>query len=150
MTRGTFTFLQETGAMQEHGPVQTTIGDGGLAPDVAGALAYVLGPITGVLFLIIGRSRFVRFHAMQSIGVAVGWIVLAIAISIFTGIRSALPLIGWMIGSLIGLLLWSIVGFAGFGLWLYLMFRAFQGDEWEVPLVGAQVRRLNAGQQPVR
>ena len=43
----------------------------GLAPHVAGALAYVLGPITGVVFLVIEKdNRFVRFHAAQSIAVS--------------------------------------------------------------------------------
>ena len=50
----------------------------GLTPNVAGALAYLLGFITGVLFLVIDpfkNDRFVRFHAFQSIFFNVLWIV---------------------------------------------------------------------------
>jgi uncharacterized membrane protein len=40
----------------------------GLAANVAGLLTYILGPITGVLFLVLEKeNRFVRFHAMQSV-----------------------------------------------------------------------------------
>ncbi len=49
----------------------TTTSSTGLAPNVAAALSYILGPITGVLFLVLEKeNRFVRFHAAQSITVA--------------------------------------------------------------------------------
>ncbi len=50
----------------------------GLTPNVAGALAYLVGVITGILFLVIDpfkTDRFVRFHAFQSIFFNVAWIV---------------------------------------------------------------------------
>ena len=55
-----------------------------------------------------------------------------------------MPIIGW----LIGLALTLVVGLGSFVLWLLLMFRAYQGSEWEVPGVGGQARRL-AGRMPV-
>jgi len=42
----------------------------GLTSNIAAALAYVLGLVTGIIFLVLEpykRDRFVRFHAMQSI-----------------------------------------------------------------------------------
>ena len=40
----------------------------GLEPNVAGLLCYLGGWITGIIFLVIEqKSRFVRFHALQSI-----------------------------------------------------------------------------------
>ena len=40
----------------------------GLTENVAGLLCYVLGWITGVIFLLIeSENKFVRYHAMQSI-----------------------------------------------------------------------------------
>ena len=42
-------------------PATTTPTSTGLAPNVAAALSYVLGPITGVLFLVLEKqNRFVR------------------------------------------------------------------------------------------
>ena len=49
----------------------------GLTPNVAGALAYLVGAITGILFLVIDpfkTDRFVRFHAFQSIFFNLAWI----------------------------------------------------------------------------
>ena len=39
----------------------------GLAENVAGLLCYVLGWLTGIIFILIDKRPFVRFHAAQSI-----------------------------------------------------------------------------------
>jgi len=36
----------------------------GLKKETMGALSYVLGPVSGIVFLIISKDTFVRFHAM--------------------------------------------------------------------------------------
>lgn len=111
----------------------------GLAPNIAGTLAYVLGPITGVIFLVLEReNRFVRFHAAQSIVTGVLMIALSIGLSIVSTILAFVPVLGW----LAAILLSFVIGFGSFVLWLVLMWRAFQGDEWEVPVAGALARRL--------
>jgi uncharacterized membrane protein len=111
----------------------------GLSPNVAGALAYLLGPITGVIFLVIEKNdRFVRFHAMQSTVLGVAWFIASIALSVLSG---AIPIIGWIFG----LLLSIIMAFGGFILWLLLMYKAYQGQEWELPWVG-QFARKQLGQ----
>lgn len=98
----------------------------GLKRETAGALAYVLGPITGVIFFIIEKDPFVRFHAMQSIVVFVGLFVLQ-----------------WVLGlTLILLPLVPIVGILSFILWLILIYKAWQGQEWEVPIFGKFARKL--------
>ena len=48
----------------------------GLNKNTSAALSYVLGAITGVIFLVLEKDPFVRFHAMQSIVFSVGYIVL--------------------------------------------------------------------------
>lgn len=114
----------------------------GLAPNVAGALSYLLGPITGVVFLVIDRERpYVRFHAMQSILVSVAWIAAWVALSILGFILGQIPVLGFILTGL----LWLALAALGFVLWLYLMYQAFQGREWEVPVLGEHARRL--GQQ---
>jgi uncharacterized membrane protein len=98
----------------------------GLKKETAGALAYVLGPITGVIFLIIDKDPFVKFHAVQSIVVFV-----------------VLFILQWVLGlTLILLPLVPLVGIVSFVLWLVLIYKAWQGQEWEVPLVGKVVRNL--------
>ncbi len=126
-------------------PPPSTESSTGLAPNVAGALAYLLGPITGILFLVLEkRSPFVRFHAAQSIGISVAWIVFWVVYSIVSTVLSLIPVLGWIV-AIIFLLFSIVVGFAGLFLWLFLMYKAWNGTEWEFPWVGEQSRRLLTG-----
>ena len=98
----------------------------GLKKETAGALAYVLGPITGVIFLVLEKDPFVRFHAVQSIVVFIGLFVLQ-----------------WVLGlTLILLPLVPLIGIISFVLWLILIYKAWQGQEWEVPFFGKFARNL--------
>lgn len=98
----------------------------GLSKNTAGALSYVLGPITGIVFLIIEKDPFVRFHAMQSI--------------VVFGI---LMVVGWVLPLTIVLaLLLPVVWIIELILWLLLIYKAWQGDEWEVPVFGKIARQL--------
>lgn len=98
----------------------------GLKKETAGALAYVLGPITGVIFLVLEKDPFVRFHAMQSIVVFIGLFVLQ-----------------WVLGlTLILFPLVPLIGIVSFVLWLILIYKAWQGQEWEVPILGKFSRQL--------
>ena len=99
----------------------------GLQANIAGALAYFLGPVTGVLFLLIEKqNKFVRFHAMQSTLTFGGIFVLNIVLGF-------IPLLGWMAGTLLSLV--SLV------LWLFLMYKAFNNEEYELPVVGDIARK---------
>ena len=114
----------------------------GLPENVAGALAYFLGPLTGILFFIIDRRRpFVRFHALQAIGVCVLWVGLSILLMILSVVLAVVPLVGWLVDLLVGLGI-SLLGFA---LWLWLMYQAWSGRQWEFPAVGPYVRKMSDG-----
>jgi uncharacterized membrane protein len=111
----------------------------GLTANVAGALTYALGPITGVAFLVIEKENaFVRFHAAQSIAVSGILIAASIALSIVSAVLAVVPILGW----LLALLLTAGLGLASFGLWLVLMYKAFSGQEWETPFAGELARKL--------
>lgn len=98
----------------------------GLNKNTSGALAYVLGPVTGVVFLVIEKDKFVRFHAAQSIVVF-----------------GVLFVLQWVFGLTIILLpLVPLISLLGFVLWLLLIYKAWQGDEWEVPVLGKYARTL--------
>jgi uncharacterized membrane protein len=107
-------------------PVQST---SGLTDHVAGMLAYVT-IIPAILFLVIepyNRSRFVRFHAFQSIFFAVAWTALWIVLSFLVHI----PFLGWLT-----ILIWPLVGLAGLVIWLVLLLKANQGQMWKLPVIG--------------
>lgn len=111
----------------------------GLADNVAGALAYVLGPISAIFFLVVEKqSRFVRFHAMQSLLVGVALIILNFALNVLNAILVRIPLIGWLFA--LGLVM--VVGLASLVLWLALMYAAYRGQEWELPVIGREARKL--------
>ncbi|MEK7526663.1 MAG: hypothetical protein AAB546_04265 [Patescibacteria group bacterium] len=98
----------------------------GLSKNTAAALSYVLGPITGIVFLVLEKDSFVRFHAMQSIVVFVG-----------------LTALQWAMGlTLILLPVVPLIGLVGFILWLLLIYKAWQGDQWEVPIFGQIAKQL--------
>ncbi len=132
---------QETAPQVETPVTEPAAADGaGLDANMAGALAYLLGAITGILFLVIDKRPSVRFHAMQAITVTVAMIGLSIVLGIIAAVISFIPILGWLIGLLLSLGMWA----ASLVLWLYLMYRAWQGDEWEVPVAGSWARRLTA------
>jgi uncharacterized membrane protein len=111
----------------------------GLPANVAGALAYVLGPITGVIFYVLEKdNRFVRFHAAQSIVVSVAMFIISFVLGMLGVVIGAVPLIGWLVAMLLSFGV-SIVSFV---LWLLLMWQAYQGKEWELPFAGVFARRM--------
>jgi uncharacterized membrane protein len=121
------------------GPPATATGSSGLAPNVAGALSYVLGIITGVVFFVIEKeNRFVRFHAAQSIAVTLLLVVIGIALSILSTALVFVPILGWLVAFLLSVVLF----FGTFVLWILLMWRAYQGREWEVPIAGGFARKM--------
>jgi uncharacterized membrane protein len=116
----------------------------GLPENLAGALSYLLGPVTGIAFLILERhNRFVRFHAGQSVLLTILMIAISFGVSIVTTVLSIMPILGPFLSLAVSLLF----GAAAFAFWLFLMFRAFNGDEWEFPWVGEQARRLFVAMQ---
>jgi uncharacterized membrane protein len=124
---------------KREGPNYSTSTSTGIEPNVAAALSYVLGLITGVVFLVLEKdNRFIRFHAAQSIAVSVIIIVVSIGVSLLSGILAFIPIFGW----LVVLVLTMGLTFGTFILWLLLMWRAYQGEEWELPIAGDFARRL--------
>ena len=94
----------------------------GLNENVAGLLCYVLGWISGVVFIMIEpENKFVRFHAIQSI-VTFG------VLNVVGFILNWIPVIG-------GFVSWAI-SVLGFILWIVLMVKAYQGTKYKLPWAG--------------
>jgi len=105
--------------------------------NAAGALAYLAGIVTGILFLVIDpykSDRFVRFHSFQSIFFNAAWVALWIAWMIVGVLLGAVTKgLFFILQVPIDLLL--MVG--GFALWAFLMFSAYQGKTTRLPVIGA-------------
>jgi len=94
----------------------------GMEENVEGLLAYLLGWLTGIIFLVLEKkSDFVRFHAMQSTITFLGITVLAYIFGI-------IPVIGGILADLLWLL--------GLILWILGMFKAYSGERYKFPIVG--------------
>ena len=103
----------------------------GLEENVEGALCYLVGWITGIVFYVVEKdNKFVKFHAMQSILVFLPLMVLA-----------------WIFGGAFGLFVWGtglyflwwcswILWVIFFILWLILMLKALRGEKFKLPIVG--------------
>ncbi len=105
----------------------------GLDANVAALLSYIFGFISGLIFFLIEKeSRFVRFHAMQSIllnaGVIVAYIAIMILITFVSFISSTLA-------ALIGLLSLLLM-LAFFAAAIICIVKAFQGEMFKLPVIG--------------
>jgi len=91
--------------------------------NIAAALSYLVGFVTGVIFLLLEKeNKFVRFHAMQSTILFAGIVAIDILLQL-------VPILG-------ALVVIFVVIPASAILWLLLMFKAYQGEEFRLPLVG--------------
>lgn len=98
----------------------------GLPKNTAAALSYVLFTLTGIVFYVLEKDPYVRFHAMQSIVVFTSLFILQILLGLTFIFAFVVPLIS---------ILWFV-------LWLVLIYKAWQGEEWEVPLLGKYARKF--------
>jgi uncharacterized membrane protein len=92
----------------------------GLAENVAGLLCYAFGWVTGLIFLLIDKRPWVKFHAAQSIAVFGGLTVIRIGLLFMT------HFLDWGIYALLGLI--------GFVLWIFLMIKAYQHETVRIPI----------------
>lgn len=100
-----------------------------MEPNVAAALSYLVTPFTGIAFFVIEKEdKFVRFHAFQSI-------LFGIAAGIAMSIASALVVL------LIGIILTPLVSIASLAIYLLLMYKAYSGEMYELPYLGAIAKK---------
>jgi uncharacterized membrane protein len=111
--------------MGDVGPYETT--SLGMRTRTAGLLCYLFGWVTGLIFFLLEReSRFVRFHAMQSL-------LFFGILSILGGVLSYLPFFGPIGGAL------GLVMFIG---WIVMMVKAHRGEYYKLPLFGDLAEKL--------
>lgn len=118
---------------------------GGLDENVAGALCYLFGFLTGLVFYLLEeRNEFVRFHAVQSMLVFGGLLGLSIVFNVIILFLELIPGVGWVFAAGFGLLtamFWLVAGPLALILWLVLMVKAYKGERYELPVVGSTASR---------
>jgi len=118
------------GAVPGGAPMVASSGESGMPENVAGLLCYVLGWLTGLIFFLIDKRPFVRFHAAQSMVTFGALHILQIALVfmhvgfMFGGFG------GWALGSMIH----SLVYLLSLVLWVLCMVKAYQHEKFRVPI----------------
>jgi uncharacterized membrane protein len=121
------------------GPTSAPSSSTGLAPETAGALAYLAGPLSGALLLVVeGTDRYVRFHAWQAL---IGLGTLGLTAFFCLGLAFLMLMVSPRIFSA---MLWmaAIAAAAWVALWAICLVQAYKGRRWKMPFAGAQAERL--------
>ncbi|HEV8168769.1 MAG TPA: DUF4870 domain-containing protein [Pyrinomonadaceae bacterium] len=129
-------------------PVAATKSSTGLDDNVASLLAYLFQFLGGLIFFLIEKdSRFVRFHAMQSmllsgafwVGLIALWIVSFVLTLILGQVSGLLAGLVWVITLLLQLVL-CVGGLIGF---IFCMIKAYQRQYFKLPLLGAYAEKFS-------
>lgn len=106
----------------------------GLQENVASALCYLVGLVTGIIFLVLApynQNPRIRFHAFQSILFNVAWIIL------HYGFAIVLAAVGYgLMLTMLTSLVFLVIGLGGFLLWLFLMYKAYNNTPLVLPIIG--------------
>jgi uncharacterized membrane protein/ribosomal protein L40E len=121
-------YRESTFREPEGAPYQAPALNADLKPNIAGMLCYPLSFITGILFLLLkpyNKDQFVRFHAFQSIL----FFVVLLGLNIATRV---LFLFSWPLSNLLS----TGLKFLAFGGTIWLMYQAYQGIKFKLPVIG--------------
>ncbi|MEN3340398.1 MAG: hypothetical protein V7647_4074 [Acidobacteriota bacterium] len=127
-------------ARRSRGTFDNTVASStGLEPNFAAALAYLAGPFSGTLILLVERaSPYVRFHAWQAVlGLGSLGLLAAVALlsSFLTLLLSPLAFTGMYRLSEVVAVLWIVA-------WVWCLVKAFTGRVWKMPVAGRYAERL--------
>lgn len=130
-------------------PAQTAKSSTGLDENIAALLSYVAGWITGLVFFMIEKdSRLVRFHAMQSLLLSGGGMVVLIALWIFIFIASLIiGQVSGILGFLVSTVLSLVAGVLGLAILIgaiICLIKAYQGQYFKLPVIGNLAEKYSA------
>lgn len=141
---GTATFCPKCGASQGAAvaPVAAAPSSEGMQENVAGLLCYLFGWLSGLIFLLIDKRPFVKFHGAQSIALNIAFIAVSIVFWIVTFVLGMITAaLHFPIGFLLGLL-WPFLILAMVATAIYCMYKAYQGVRFKVPIIGNMVEGM--------
>jgi len=128
-------FCPNCGAAQSASPgVPTSPAAAGLSENVAGLLCYLVGWITGLIFLLIDKRPFVRFHAAQSLVTFGALNILSIIIGMVFGMGMMFGGSFSWTGFTVGALLLRLIDLACLIVWIVGMFKAYQHERFRIPI----------------
>ncbi len=133
--------VEQTEQQQQQTPASST----GLDPKIGGLLAYFFGWLGGlILFVIEKDSKYIRFHAMQSILLNVAVVILFVGLGIVVTILGNIPGIGAL--ALLALPLYGLMWLGAMILWVFMLYKGFSGYEtgemYKLPVIGDQAEKI--------
>ena len=123
----------------------------GLDGNVAAALGYPIGIVAIISLIMEKENRFVKFHALQSILLHVGFFVVAIAVWIIgvilaiAGMAAAAATNSGALGGIVGMLfglLWLVLIVAYLGGLIYGAVKSYGGNEFKLPVIGNMAEKF--------
>jgi uncharacterized membrane protein len=117
----------------------------GLDGNVAAALGYPIGIIAIISLIMEKENHFVKFHALQSILLHVGFFVVAIAVWIIgvilaiAGMAAAAATDSGALGGIVGILfglVWLVLILGYVGGLIYAAVKSYGGNEFKLPVIG--------------
>lgn len=112
----------------------------GIDRNAAAALAYLLGPVSGLVVLATVADDYVRFHARQSAAASAALFALYLLVGIAAALLGSLPVVGPAFDALTAALPVAF-GLAWVGLWAVLSRAAYRGQRFALPVLGPLVER---------
>jgi uncharacterized membrane protein len=122
----------------------------GLDGNVAAALGYPIGIIAIICLIMEKENRFVKFHALQSILLHAGFIIVAIAVWIIgiilvvAGLAASAATNSSALGGLFSMLfglIWLAVIAAYLGGLIYAAVKAYGGNKFVLPVIGKMAEK---------
>ncbi|MDQ3214220.1 MAG: hypothetical protein M3Q85_16195 [Acidobacteriota bacterium] len=117
----------------------------GLEPNLAAALAYLAGPFSGILILLVERAnRYVRFHAWQAVLGLGGLAFLAMAVLLCSFLTLLLSPIAFTLMYRLS----AVIAVVWVAAWVWCLVQAFTGRAWKMPVAGRYAERLATRPMP--
>ncbi|GAC1358760.1 MAG: DUF4870 domain-containing protein [Ktedonobacteraceae bacterium] len=112
----------------------------GMDERIERVLAYSLFWVSGLVFFLTEKNRYVRWHALQSMVTFSALSLLMLGVGILNSALSWIPILGLFTSFGLGLLL-RILGWMWFLLWIWLMVMAWVRPDYRLPYVSEWVRK---------
>ncbi|HJZ65727.1 MAG TPA: hypothetical protein VKD70_15480 [Candidatus Acidoferrum sp.] len=114
----------------------------GIEENVAGLLCYAFLWVTGLIFLLLDKRPFVRFHAAQSIALCIAGAVLGAGFWVaFIFVTFVIAIVHIPIAFLI-YLTWRVIWIGCFVAWISCMYKAYQHEKFKLPIIGDMVEKM--------
>ncbi len=119
----------------------------GLDGNITALIGYLIGIVALVLIFIEKDNKFVRFHAFQSVFLAVAYIVCLILMVILGIVVAIIGQMSGVLGTILGLvmmLLWLAVIVGFLGALIYSAIKAYGGNMFKLPIIGNMAEKFSA------